>query len=353
MASNQFLLYGANGYMGKLIAATAGAYDLQPILAGRREDLIRPMAEQYQYPYRIIDLHNQSELKKVLQEVPLVLHAAGPFKYTARPMVEACLQTNTHYLDITGEIPVFELVKSYDSPARQAGIMLLPGVGFDVVPTDCLSLFLKNKLPDASLLQLAFASLGGGLSHGTAITMVESLGEGGLVRENGRMVKKRLGHKGMWVDFGEKKLFVMAIPWGDISTAYHSTGIPNIETYAAAPSLIYNLLKLQPLFNWLLKKKMIRSFLKKKINRRPPGPSDEQRRRSKSLICGVVQNQAGRKVQALLRGPNGYTMTTHCSLIITKKVLNGNYHAGYQSPSGVYGEDLILEVAGTTRELIT
>ena len=141
------------------------------------------------------------------------------------------------YLDITGEIPVFEMAAQLNERARTAGIMIMPGVGFDVVPTDCMALFLKNQLPDAVQLQLAFASAGGSISHGTASTMILGLGEGGLIRENGIIVKCPLGHKSMYVNFDGDEKFVMTIPWGDVSTGYYTTGIPNIETYTVVPQI--------------------------------------------------------------------------------------------------------------------
>ncbi|TAL40352.1 MAG: hypothetical protein EPN92_15040, partial [Chitinophagaceae bacterium] len=171
MQSNSFLLYGANGYTGELIARYAGQYNLQPVFAGRRKEVIEPMANKLHLPYRIFDLNDEAALHTALKEVKAVIHAAGPFHFTAKQMVETCLQTGTHYLDINGDIAVFEMIKRYDDAARKAGIMLLPGVGFDVVPTDCVALQLKKLLPDAVTLQLAFATLGGGLSHGTATTM--------------------------------------------------------------------------------------------------------------------------------------------------------------------------------------
>jgi short subunit dehydrogenase-like uncharacterized protein len=171
MQSNSFLLYGANGYTGELIARYAKQYNLQPTLAGRRKEAIEPLAGKLNLPYLIIDINDTAALQAALKEVRAVIHAAGPFQFTARQMIEACLQTGTHYLDINGDIAVFEMIKRYDTAAKKAGIMLLPGAGFDVVPTDCVALQLKKLLPDATDLQLAFATLGGGLSHGTATTM--------------------------------------------------------------------------------------------------------------------------------------------------------------------------------------
>ncbi|MEO6613675.1 MAG: saccharopine dehydrogenase NADP-binding domain-containing protein [Chitinophagaceae bacterium] len=348
MQSNAFLLYGANGYTGELIARYASQYNLQPILAGRRKELIEPMAAKLGFPYRVFDVNDKAALHGALQEVKVVMNAAGPFQFTARQMIEGCLVAGTHYLDINGDISMFEMMKQFDEAAKKKGIMLLPGAGFDVVPTDCLALKLKKELPDAVSLKLAFATLGGGLSHGTATTMTSKLGEGGAVRKEGKIIRQRLGKKGMLVDFGIKKLFVMTIPWGDISTAYSTTAIPDIESYTGMPKKIYYLLKGQFLFNWLLRTGFVRNLLKKKIDNRPAGPSDEQRNKAISLVWGEVINAAGKTSTARLRGPEGYTLTMYSSLIILQKVLQGNLSAGYQTPASAYGENLVMEIPGVT-----
>ncbi|MEO7766989.1 MAG: hypothetical protein ABIS01_06165, partial [Ferruginibacter sp.] len=251
-------------------------------------------------------------------------------------------------------IPVFEMAKLYNAAAVQSGIMLMPGVGFDVVPTDCMALFLKNKLPDAIMLQLAFASRGGGLSHGTATTMVMGIGEGGAVRQKGKIVKKPLGQKGMWIDFspltGETtRIFTMTIPWGDISTAFFTTCIRNIETYTAVSPKIFALLKLQRAFNWLLKTSLFKNFALKKINERPPGPAAEVRVKSSSLVWGKVQNREGKIASSFMKVKDGYTLTAHSSLLVAAKILAGNFKPGYQTPAAAYGEDLVLEVPDTKR----
>ncbi|HEY6063090.1 MAG TPA: saccharopine dehydrogenase NADP-binding domain-containing protein [Chitinophagaceae bacterium] len=352
MQTNSFLLYGANGYTGELIARYAHQYNLQPILAGRRKEVIEPLAGRFQLPYRIFDMNDIAALLAALKEVKVVVNAAGPFQFTAKQMIEACLQTGTHYLDINGDIAVFEMLKRLDDAAKKAGIMLLPGAGFDVVPTDCIAFQLKKLLPGAVSLQLAFATLGGGLSHGTATTMVTKLGQGGAIRKEGKIIRSPLGQKGIRVDFGIKKLFVMSIPWGDISTAYSSTGIPNIESYTGISKKVYYLLKLQPLFNWLLRTNLIRNYLKKKIDRRPAGPSDEQRNKAISLVWGRAVTAAGKTATVRLSGPEGYTLTTLGTLIIVQKVLSGNFLAGYQTPATAYGENLVMEIPGVKREIL-
>jgi len=353
MQSNSFLLYGANGYTGELIARYANQYNLQPILAGRRKEVIEPLASKLNLPFRIFDMNDTDALLTALKEVKVVVHAAGPFQFTAKQMIDACLQTGTHYLDINGDISVFEMIKRYDEAAKKAGIMLMPGVGFDVVPTDCVALQLKKLLPDAVSLKLAFASLGGGLSHGTALTMATKLGEGGAERRGGKIVRTPLGQKGMWVDFGLKKLFVMSIPWGDISTAYFTTGIPDIETYTGMPKKTYNILKFQSLFNWLLRTNFVRNYFKKKINQRPAGPSDEQRSKAIGFVWGQVKNPEGQTSTVRLSGPEGYTLTTHSTLIIAQKVLNGHFTTGYQTPGSAYTENLVMEIPGMKREIVS
>lgn len=344
---NSFLLYGANGYTGELIAKFAAGYDLRPILAGRRENAIAPLAKKIGVEYRIFDLNNPAVVEDALKDCKLVLHAAGPFSDTAKQMAEACLKTRTHYIDINGDIGVFEMLKKYDAAAKEHGIMILPGAGFDVVPTDCLALFLRNRMPDAVHLRIAFATPGGTVSHGTAITMISKLGEGSVVRREGKIVRTALGKKGMWINFGEKRLFVMSIPWGDISTAHFSTGIPNIETYAGIKPSVYRLLKFQGAFNWLLRTSSVRSAIQKKIDNRAAGPSDAERSKAKSLIWAAVSNSSGETITARIRCCDGYTLTAHAALLISKKIMSGEYKPGYQTPASAYGEGLVFEIPGT------
>lgn len=341
------LLYGANGYTGQLIARYAKEYGITLLLAGRSAEKISALSQATGFAYRVFELENTSALLQVLQEVKLVLHAAGPFAVTAKPMLEACLQTGAHYLDINGDISVFELIKQYDQVAKAKNIILLPGAGFDVVPTDCLALHLKKQLPDASHLSLAFASQGGGLSHGTAMTMAAKLGEGGAVRENGKIVRKPLGHKGRWIDFGPHHLFTMTIPWGDVFTAHITTSIPSIEVSTGIKPAVYRVLKLQFLFNWLLRTEWMRNMVRRKISQRPAGPSDAMRANAKSFVWGEVKNAGGEKKAAAFECRDGYTLTALSSLLIAQKILAGDFKPGYQTPAACYGETLIHEIPGT------
>lgn len=352
MQPNTFLLYGAYGYTGELIARYAIQYDLQPILAGRREAALKPLAAKLNLPYKVIDLNDAPNLEAALREVKIVVHAAGPYDFTAKQMVDACLRTGTHYIDLNGDPDIFEQLHKMDEAAKAANIMLLPGAGFDVVPTDCLAQFLKKALPDARELKLAFAIIGSGLSHGTAVNSIQKMGQPGAVRENGKLVPEPLGKRGMQVDFGVKKLFVMSLPWGDVATAWYSTGIPNIQSYTHVPVAAWQLLKAQNLFNWLLRKPAVRNFVKRQIDRRAPGPDDNTRNQAVSLLWGQVTNAKGQQVTARMRTPEAYDVTAYTVLLITQKVLQGNFKTGYHTPSTAYGENLVMEIPGVHRELV-
>lgn len=176
MSPRPWLLYGAYGFTGRLIAREAVERGHRPVLAGRDADETAALADALSLEHGVFGLDEEGALREALAGVDAVVHAAGPFSRTWRPMVEACLATGTHYLDITGEVEVFEALHALDGRASDAGVALLPGVGMDVVPSDCLAARLAERLPDATHLELALHSTGGP-SRGTARTQVEALGE--------------------------------------------------------------------------------------------------------------------------------------------------------------------------------
>ena len=350
MPSNDLLLYGANGYTGALVARHASQYGLQPVLAGRNKAAVSAVATRENLPYVIISLDDAAALESALKEVSVVVHAAGPYTNTAMQMVRACMKTGTHYLDLNGDLTLFQQLYDLDSQAKDSGIMLMPGVGFDVVPTDCLASLLKRSMPDATSLKLAFATTGG-ISQGTAKSIAGKLGELGLTRNENKLIREPIGQRGMWVDFGSEKRFVMSVPMGDLLTAAITTGISTIETYAAISPIAYRLLKLQALFNPVLRSGRFRKGLQRMITYRSAGPSDGKRRSSKSMIWGEVGNASGERLSATLTGPEAYTITVHSTLLIAKRVLDGRTQAGYQTPAGMYGHTLVQEIEGMTLKM--
>lgn len=338
MTSN-FLIYGANGYTGELITRMAAERGMRPIIAGRNEAAIRELAEKHGLEYRVFSLDDTAMLDAALNEVAMVLHCAGPFSLTSRQMGEACLRTATHYTDITGEIAVFEACAAADQNAKDAGIMVMPGVGFDVVPSDCLARRLKDRFPTATSLTLAFYGKGR-ISHGTQATMTMNIGKGGAIRRDGQIKPVPAAWRTREIDFGEGVVKLgVTIPWGDVSTAYYSTGIPNIEVYTVAPPSALKLMKLSRFIGPLLATGPVQRYLRSKIP--PGGPSDEERARGKTLLWGEASDDAGNRIEERLTVPEGYTTTALTALEITRRILAGDFKPGFQTPSMAYGPGLI------------
>lgn len=348
-----FLIYGSYGYTGQLIIDLATKQGMRPILAGRDEKKLRAQAKRYELEYRAFSLEETGKLDAALLEVDAVLHCAGPFVLTFRQMAEACLRTKRHYVDISGEIEGFEALAGLSEEAKRAGIMFLPGGGFDVVPSDCLAAYLKARLPSATHFRLFLRGVGGGVSRGTARSGVENMHRQGRIRRDGKVVQVPPAWQVLEQDFGRGAVPVVSVGWGDVSTAYYSTGVPNIETYFAFPRIAIRFLKLSRAIGPLVYSRPVRSLLKWLIGYLlPPGPSRDKNENGFSLMVGEMRDES-RTARAKLRTPEGYRCTALTTVEIMKRILNGNFKTGFQTPSLAYGADFIMQFDGVEREDLT
>lgn len=339
-----WLLYGANGYTGALVAEEAARRGERPVLAGRREEAIRPLAERLGLAWRTFALDDPARIAEELRAAGAraVLLCAGPFSATSAPVVEACLRAGAHYLDITGEIAVLEACHARDAEARRAGVVVMPGVGFDVVPSDCLAASLKEALPDATHLELAFAATGAP-SAGTTKTAVEGAGKGGAIRRDGRIVRVPHAWRTATVPFPGGSRLAVTIPWGDVSTAWYSTRIPNIEVYLAAPPRMIRGMKLLRLAAPIVALGPVERLIKRRVERTVTGPDEATRRAGRVELWGRVTNAAGRRVEGTLVTPEGYHLTMLTALECTRRVVAGGVGAGALTPSMAFGARFITE----------
>ncbi len=342
----QWMIYGANGYTGRLTAQLAAERGLKPVLAGRSESRVRAVAEALDLPWRQVDLNDPRQLDHALAEVDAVVHMAGPFSRTSRPMFDACLRGATHYLDITGEIEVLEDVLGRHRQAQTAGITAIPGVGFDVVPTDCLAAMLAEQLPDATELDLAFGGVGK-MSPGTTKTMIEGMGKakGGAARIDGRIVPVPAAWKSRSVPFPRAKPHVVSIPWGDVSSAYHSTGIPTITTYMSMPLAAVKSLKRGARLQPLLKLAPLRSLAQTLAGWLVKGPDEALRISGYTDVWGEVRNANGDWVQGALTTPEGYSFTADSAIRAVLAVLDEQVRPGAYTPSQAFGKDFVFDCA--------
>jgi short subunit dehydrogenase-like uncharacterized protein len=349
-----WMLYGATGYTGKLLVEEAVARGHRPLLAGRSEEKLRALAARHNLDYVAFGLDHHAAIVTALRGMSLVLHAAGPFAQTSAPMLDACLSAGVHYLDITGEIGVFEHLFAHDQAAKDRGIALIPGVGFDVVPSDCLIRYVSEQLPDAISLEVALDALSGdressGASAGTMKSGLGMLASGNKVRRNGELVAFDLGAGVTTVRFPHGERLVMPIPWGDLSTGYRTSGIPNITTYMALPlAQIALLRRFGNLVRQPLKFAPVRDWLSQQIDLQITGPTEQQRQTGRCFIYVRVTNRAGKTAEAWLETPEAYHLTAKSALLAVERVHSGSYQ-GALSPALAFGADFVLEIENTRR----
>ncbi len=349
---DSLLIYGSYGYTGRLVAREAVSRGGSPIVAGRDGRQVSRQATDLGLEGRSFDLESPA-LAAHLEDVDAVVNCAGPFNPTAEPLFEACQEAGTDYLDISGEFPVFERLRQRDDVARGAGITVLPGVGFEVVPSDCLAAFLHEQLPTADELTLAITG-SPTVSRGTAHTLLELLGTG-VVRRNGRLVEVPTAFRSRRIDFGDGPELAVTAPWADVVTAAHSTGIETIEVYVAVPPVAKPLLPLADVGAWLVDRAPVRRLLEHGINAVVDGPDERQRATETAVIWGEARDsETGRTVRGRMRTPNPYALTVDAALTAAERVLEADSRvpAGFQTPASAFGPELALELEGVERELV-
>jgi short subunit dehydrogenase-like uncharacterized protein len=347
--SDPLLIYGATGFSGRLITHAAVEAGLAPILCGRKKLVLQSLAEPAGLEWRVAELADSTGLDAALRGVGVVLHAAGPFSATARPMVEACLRAEAHYLDITGEIPVIEALVKDDARARRAGIMIMPAVGFDVVPSDCLGAYVASRLPNASSLALGLTGLLSA-TPGSARTLVEHLGGGVKVRREGVIRSIVPGSRTRWFDYGAGRRCSMNISWGDVASAFYTTGIPNVDVFYEATPALRGMLLASRYTGWMLQTAPWQASLKSYTTLLPEGPTEAQRLASQMVIVAEASDGRGRSFRARLRTPEAYTFTAATAAAVARRVLLGDFEAGFQTPARIYGADFVLSFARVSRE---
>ncbi len=357
-ARGGWMIYGAYGYTGVLVAEEAVRRGHRPLLSGRSPEKLDALAARLGLDWIACGLDNPTGLVRELSRVDLVFHAAGPFVQTAEPMRRACLEARTSYVDITGEVPVFRDTLASDAMAKERGIAMMSGVGFDVVPTDCLAAYVASKVPGATELEIAFAGLGK-VSPGTLKSVVEGAAAGGLARRGGRLVPIPLGRDVRRIRFADRERSVLAIPWGDLVTAHQTTGIPNITTYMAMPGRVAEAAQAAwwiqdataPLLRKVLGAERVKRALSQLIETRVAGPDEAARQAGRSEVWARASADGARQsYEAWLRTGEGYAFTAVAGVRCVEKILAARGSlTGALTPAGAFGADFVLEIEGTKR----
>ncbi len=349
---NNWMIYGANGHSGDQAARVALSRGERPILAGRNQKVLAALGKELNLPVRVFDLDNTEDVVQHLSDVRAVLCCAGPFVYTTKAMLAACEKANTHYIDITGELDVFEWVHTQSERWQAANIVALPGAGFDVVPSDCLAGLLKQALPDASRLRLAFK---GEVKPGpgTAKVLFNLMVDGPRVRRDGEIIPMPVDELVQHFSFEEDKdSAAVAICWGDVATAYRSTQIKNIECFIgmASEKAAKSMSKLPR--NRFLSRPGVKRFVEKQIDRFVKGPNEKQRKGARMFLVGEVSNGSQEhRMRLVLK--DGANFTTESAVECTLRILNGEVKSGAWTPASAFGSNFVSQFPEVHIETLT
>ena len=313
------------------------------MVAGRIAEKLVPIASELRLDYGAFSVKDAAGY---LQDVTVLLNCAGPFSATAEALAKACLSQKVHYLDITGEIDVFRKCYALDNEAKSRNVIVMPGVGTDIVPTDCLAAMLKEKLPAATRIDLAF-SFGTSPSIGTVKTSIESVGKGGLIREDGRLKTVSNAYRMKKIPFQNQPQWAVTIPWGDVFTSGISTGVPDGMVYMAMtkPS-IYMLHVSNPfkgIMNTRFGQDLVKSLVSKFIKK---GPDEQARETQQGQFWGEAEAPGGDKVEMTMSTPNVYSLTVEVGIRIARYCLGNHGKSGYYTPSMLLGSHFIDSIPG-------
>lgn len=335
-----WLLYGATGYTGRLVAQEAVARGERPVLAGRSAAALAPLAARLGLEHRVVGLGDPAALRAALADVDAVAHCAGPFSVTALPMAEACLDTGTHYLDITGEIDVLEALHAMSARARAAGVILLPGAGFDVVPTDCLAATVAAALPTATHLDIAFVAAWGRESrHGALRARGTRQG-----RRGPRPRRRGDPRRPARAPPGDGGLPLRPAPRRRHRRGRRQHGLPldrhpeRLDVHLAAG---------RPAGGTRAGRLPVRRLARAGVDRFLTGPGERALRRSRSQVWARARDPHGGEAQAALSAPNGYALTVDSVLRIVTRLPRLPH--GTRTPSSALGADFVLELDGVRR----
>jgi short subunit dehydrogenase-like uncharacterized protein len=346
-SKTRFLLYGAYGYTGRLAAELAAAKKLDVVLAGRNKDTLAGLGDRLSLPTRVVGLNDAKQLSEALKDIACVVHMAGPFAITSAPMLSVCVATQTNYVDITGEIEVFEAMWSREEEIRRAGITAVPGAGFDVVPTDCLAAYVASKLERPASLIIALSGLESA-SQGTLRTAIRQVSKPVLCRRDGAIVAlDDLSPR--CIDFGFGNEPCVPVSWGDVATAFHSTGIGNITTYFRRTKLFRSADMLGKLFGPLLRSPIGQRGLAAIVRSFPEGASRAERMRHRSTIWAEAIDSLGRSSKATLSTPDAYDFTANSALEVCSRISSLPVALGLVTPAQAFGADFVLSLPGCSR----
>jgi short subunit dehydrogenase-like uncharacterized protein len=322
-STKSWMLYGAAGYTGTLVAQHAYDRGHRPLLAGRSAPALATLADSLQLPYRVFGLDDPSAVIAGLADVDLVLNVAGPFLHTAAALAHACLIAGVHYIDISNELQVFRTLYDLHHRAEHADVTVVPGVGFGVVATNCLARHVSDAVGGAQHLAVATRAATLEAGPGVAATRLENLPFGGWDRQDGQLRPLPLGTGTITIEFPDGPGRIMPLPTGDLEAAFRATGAPDIIAYSAIPDPAVT-------------------------QGGGPGAGRAGPKAYRSFGWARASSAAGVVAEAWLETGESYAFTAASSIRAVEETL-ARAGRGALSPAQAFGADFVLTIQDTAR----
>ncbi|MDQ2184626.1 saccharopine dehydrogenase NADP-binding domain-containing protein [Alcaligenaceae bacterium A4P071] len=321
---NNLLIYGATGYTGSMVARQAKQAGLSFSIAGRDPEKLAALATELGVPYRAFTLGDATVVAEQLRGFSAVLNCAGPFVRSAEALIRASMAAQVHYLDITAEINVYRMAERFSASAAEAGIMVMPGVGWDVVTTDCLAVHVARRVKEPVALRIAL-QVAGSMSRGSAVSAGEIVAAGLLTRVDGALISSSSMACAQF-DFGDGPVACAPLSFGDLVTAWHSTGIPNIAMFVNVTG---------------------DAFPGGDLSKLPDGPTQAERDSQGARAVAEVTSADGTIARSMIETINGYSYTPLAAIETARRVLRGEVNVGFDTPARVFGSAHAQRIPGT------
>ncbi|MDJ0789011.1 MAG: saccharopine dehydrogenase NADP-binding domain-containing protein [Myxococcota bacterium] len=345
---SRVVVYGATGFTGRLVIDELIRAGIEPVLAARDARRLRTLRAELALESFACRVEEVGRMRRLLRAGDVVLSAAGPFRETALPLAEACLGAGAHYLDLSGEARATAEVSRLHDRATRRGTMLLPGVGFDVVPSDCLAAHVSRKAPGAEWLRIGISGLDQ-VSRGSALTISRQLGRKVDVRRSGHLTSVVAGTLWHSFDFGSGARPSTAVSWADVVTAWYTTAVPNVTVYFDASPAVAATMLASGWIGDLAQAPPWRHFVDFHLPTLEEGPDAERRARARAVIVCEAGRGSTCLARARLESPGAYDVSAASAARIARRVSEGDFEAGFQTPGRLFGADFALSLPGVAR----
>jgi short subunit dehydrogenase-like uncharacterized protein len=319
------MIYGAAGYTGRMVAGHAKAAGLNVILAGRAQDALSEVSNEFCLPSRQFAVDDAPAIAAALADVDVLLNCAGPFMRTAGPLMREAIQAGVHYLDFAAELDSYRLAETLDAGAKAANVMLLPGSGGSVAMLGSLATHVAERVPHPRKISIAL-HITGSMSRGSALSASENMTTETFALVDGRLESRNPAETRVF-DFGMGKLDCFPLTLPDLITIWRATDVPNVETFVHVSG---------------------DAFPQGDLSALPAGPTMQQRDANRYRAAVEVTGQDGTIARAVLDTVNGYTFTALAAVEAARRVLGGEWQPGFQTPAGLFGAGFAETIADTT-----